>query len=252
MPSTSSITASLAACLAACGTPPPAPSAPRHDAAKPAPVADAWTDRARAQVVAVHMRDHYDDLRVMERHLVENDLDTVRDYAFSIAIDKGDPELDTWNAQLAAMRAAAYSLGTAEGQDEACRREPRLAAKCGECHRDSGAVPELEVAPLPPDEPNALARMDRHQWAADRLWQAMITSEDRAWRDGLDVLAATPLPTVELTTVAAPDAGPKIRELGLRMQRLAKQARTAGSLEDRATQYGEILVVCSRCHALAK
>jgi cytochrome c553 len=198
------------------------------------------------------MRDHYDDLRVIQRHLVEGDLDTVRDYAFSIAVDRPDPELAAWSGHLARMRAAAEALGMATGVGEAARREPLLAAVCGACHRETGTTADLEIAPLPPNDATALARMDRHQWAADRLWQALVMSSDRAWRDGLDVLAETPLPTIELITVAAPDAAPSIEQLGKRLQRMARRARSVGALERRAVEYGEILVVCASCHELAR
>lgn len=235
-----------------CCAGPARPQVHRDDAPGQATEPPAWTDETRAKVVAIHMRDHYDDLRVIERHLVDGDLDTVREYAFGLALDKGDPEISRWDARFGAMREAAYKLGSAAGLDEAAQREAQLAATCGSCHRETGAIPTFEPPPVPPDEPTALARMDRHQWAADRLWQAMITSADDAWRDGLDVLAVTPLPDGELTAVAAPSAKPAIRDLAESLQRLAKSARGAATLDERATRYGEILGVCVRCHAAAK
>ena len=33
--------------------------------------------------------------------------------------------------------------------------------------------------------------MARHQWAADRLWRALIVPSNQAWQDALDVLADT-------------------------------------------------------------
>jgi cytochrome c553 len=240
-----------ASCLAACAS---ASSPPLRldDAASGKLPTPAWSEDARAAAVAIHMRDRYEDLRVMERHLVEGDLDVVREYAFSLAVDKGDPEIAQWNDRFAAMRQAAYQLATSAGLEEAWQREPRLAATCGRCHRDAGAVLALETPPLPDDDGTSLARMDRHQWAADRLWQAMITSADDAWREALDVLAATPLPTAELATVAPEAAAPRIRSYGLQLMRLAKQSRSTTTLEERATRYGQILAVCTRCHLIAK
>jgi len=199
------------------------------------------------------MRDHYDDLKIMERHLVEGDLPTVRDYAFALAVERSDSELARWEDHLTRLRSAAEALGMAQGVAEAARRMPLLAAACARCHREAGAaIHGVDDAPAPVDGADAMSRMERHQWAADRLWLAMITSSDAAWGDGLSVLAETPLPTTELATVATPSAKPKIEKLSDQLQNLAKRARGAGSWDKRATEYGEILVVCAACHELAR
>ena len=80
--------------------------------------------------------------------------------------------------------------------------------------------------------------MTRHRWAADRLWEAVVGDSDDAWRQGLDVLAATPL---QLDAARAPIA----REL----QRMATTAlKTQHPSANRAGVYGEILVLCASCH----
>jgi cytochrome c553 len=198
------------------------------------------------------MRDRFEDLRWIERHLVDGEIDEARDYALKLAFDRDDAEIGAWADYLARMRAAATTLGTAGDLDDAARAEPRLAATCGKCHLATGTTPAIEIAALPDDDGSALGRMARHQWAADRLWEAMIVPSDTAWRDGLAVLAVTPLPTPKLATVAPESAHRRIADLGARLQRYAKQSRAAGSLDQRATEYGEILVVCASCHALAR
>jgi cytochrome c553 len=215
-------------------------------------VVTAPPDREPPTLLALHMRDRFSDLRWIERHLVDGELDEARDYAIKLAFDKDDAELGAWVDLLAKMRAAASALGTAGDLDDACRAEPRLAATCGHCHVATGTTPELVAVPLPDDDGTAFGRMARHQWAADRLWEAMIAPSDAAWREGLAVLAATPLPAAKLTTVAPESTHRKIAELGDRLQRYAKASRGAGSLDQRATEYGEILVVCAGCHALAR
>jgi hypothetical protein len=144
------------------------------------------------------MRDRYDALRIMEHHLVQGDLDTVREYAVGLALDRDAAGVEPWAAELARMRAAAHALGVAISVEEAAKREAALAASCGRCHLASGAGLDVVPRALSADEPTAIARMARHQWAADRLWQAMIVPSDRAWREGMEVLASTPLPPTEL------------------------------------------------------
>jgi hypothetical protein len=83
------------------------------------------------------------------------------------------------------------------------------------------------------------ARMTRHRWAADRLWEAIVGDSDDAWREGLDVLAATPLDF-------GVDRAPFAREL----QRIANNARRskAPAASTRAATYGELLVTCAGGH----
>jgi cytochrome c553 len=244
----------LAACIvvsAACASrsSPPAPAAPTTPTAAPRPV---LLDATRTDALALHMRDHYDDLQIIERHLVDGDLYTVREYAFALALERKTDGLDAWADELAAMRRAAYELGLADDVEDAAKREAALAVACSRCHVATGADLDVEPRPLPSDGTDALARMARHQWAADRLWQAMITQSDRAWREGMEVLAVTPLPTPELTVIAPPSARRQVHDLGAQLQRLARQARSIGSIDARGRHYGEILGVCAACHAAAK
>jgi hypothetical protein len=95
---------------------------------------------------------------------------------------------------------------------------------------------------VPPDRPTLDARMARHRWAADRLWEAVVGDDDDAWQEGLDVLAAPPL-ALDAERV------PFSRQL----QRLAKSGRlTKRPITNRAATYAEILVTCAGCHAKTK
>jgi len=151
-----------------------------------------------------------------------------------------DVGLAAWSAEAARASAAALALSDAASLDEACRLAPRVAQACGDCHRRAGTTPVRgPVPPPPPDDPTPRARMARHQWAADRLWEGLVWTSDRAWCAGLEVLAAAPLPSL-------PDVA------GARLQRLARAALDAASRDtpaDRASAYGELLVTCAGCHA---
>ena len=82
--------------------------------------------------------------------------------------------------------------------------------------------------------------MARHLWATDRLWEAMVGGNEPAWRDGLEVLAETPLPF----TPAGTDG------LARRLQDLAQdQLSRTTTLDERAAAYGELLRTCAGCHA---
>lgn len=204
----------------------------------------------RASLVQLHMADHYADLRLMERALVAGDLSAVRTYATALALDRSDPELAGWATSLERMREAAGALAAAADLATASRREAALAARCGACHLESGAqLPFADDGPLP-DDGTTPARMQRHQWAADRLWQALIAPSTTAWRDGLAVLADTPLPDSELGVDATRDTARRMGQLARRLQAAAVDADAITELERRAEAYGEVLATCAACHAL--
>ena len=198
----------------------------------------------RASMVRWHMQRHFEDLRTIERLLVGGRLDEAKTLAFMLTKPESDPGMAPWTAESRQVVEAARELVAARSIDEALRREARVAAACAECHGHTEQLPKFSRLPaLPPDQPTTAARMARHQWAADRLWEGMIGLSDGRWRAGLEVLAATPLP---------PAAVPGAPALAARLQRTAREAlerRTSDTLDDNARSYGDLLVTCAGCHA---
>ena len=119
----------------------------------------------------------------------------------------------------------------------------RVAAGCAWCHSRTQKLPVFpEPATAPSDDGTPRTRMARHQWAVDRLWEGMVGASDHHWRLGLNVLATTPLPFSPLTDAPA---------LAAQLQSYAQHAiatQTTESLEERAREYGEMLVTCAACH----
>jgi cytochrome c553 len=193
-------------------------------------------------MVRFHMHENFDLLRAIEKLLVRGKLDEVRLLARGIAEAPDEPGMAAWAKQAALVRERAAALATAPDAAEACRREARLAIACAGCHVDAGAAPEFQSpGQAPPDLPTIEARMRRHLWATDRLWEGIVGAADDAWRQGLDVLAATPLSSVQDV-----DGG-----FARRLQQLADRARVqqaTATATDRAHSYGEILTTCTGCH----
>jgi cytochrome c553 len=195
-------------------------------------------------MVRYHMHENFGLLRSIELLLVHGKLDDAKAFARMVADAPDEPGLEPFAKRAAAVRERAASLADAPGIDEACRREARLAAACADCHADAGVLPEFAKPPsIPPDLDTVKARMARHLWATDRLWEGVVGQSDESWRAGLDVLAAAPLPWSVM------DAGRDALARGL--QQAADAARTAPA-SDRPRRYGEILVVCAACHAASK
>ena len=199
-------------------------------------------------IVRFHMYRNFDLMRAIERLLVRGNLEEARALASSMASIPEPAALEVWARQLALVDRRATELAGARFVDDACRRAARLAAACASCHLETDAVAAFARVPdLPADQPTVEARMARHRWAADRLWEGMVGYADGPWRAGLDVLAETPLPFGVI--------GEHRIMLGRRIQVLAAEARrqpTADhdSLEKRTETYGEILATCAGCHAI--
>jgi cytochrome c553 len=221
----------------AAGPRPPVPAPP----SRPPPSAQFEHD----MMVRYHMHGNLDLMRAIERLLLRGKLDESRELARAIAAAPTDPDLGAWAAQAATVRERAAALAAAPGLDEACRRVARLAEACASCHVETRVQPELRTPPpVPPDKDTLAARMARHRWAADRLWEGMVGGDDGPWRAGLAVLAATPLRWPELS---------ERRSFARLLQQLADQARqraSTDSLADRARSYGDLLVTCAACHTM--
>jgi len=197
----------------------------------------------RDMLVRFHMHQSFDLVRAIEKLLVRGNLEDARAFARAIAEAPEEPGLGPWARQAALVRERAGALAGATTLEDACRGEARLAAACASCHVDAGVQPDFRSIQPPPDRPTVDARMARHQWATGRLWEGLIGvgGADAAWRDGLDVLASTPLPAPQLARA----------DLARRLQQLADGARQRSrtdTLADRARTYGELLATCAGCH----
>lgn len=196
----------------------------------------------RDDLQRLHMHENFDLLRAIERLLIVGKLDEAKRFAAAIAEAPDSPAHGPWAAHVVAVRDKAAALARASTLDQAVRLEAALAGACGGCHVDTGVAPDFRVFPAPPDKATLEARMLRHRWAADRMWEGIIGGADEPWRAGLDVLAAKPL---DWGTASA-DRAVHAKKL----QRLADQARKQKSptVATRTAAYGEILATCASCH----
>jgi len=140
------------------------------------------------------------------------------------------------------MRVVARSLLRSGSTEDAARCASEIAAACGRCHGAAGVKP-FPAAAAPPDPgPGLVAHMERRLWAVDRMWEALIASDDARWADGASALdGVSPLEGETPDSPAVP--------LALRLRELAIEAPGTVS-ERRAVVYGSVLSTCAGCHAL--
>lgn len=195
-------------------------------------------------MVRFHMHENFDLLRAIQKLLLRGKREEAVALAAAIAEAPDEPGLGELTVHATRVRELAAALARAPTVDEACAREARLAVACNGCHVATGVVPVLSSLPaLPPDKPTVEARMARHVWATDRLWEAAVGGGDEPWVKGLEILSAAPIPfRASMDDRVA---------LAKQLQRLATTAlkrKTTDTWNDRARVYGEILSVCATCH----
>src|SRR4051812_3341410 len=184
----------------------------------------------RDMLVRFHMHENYGLVRAIDHLLVRGKLDEAKELARGLAASPDEPGLSAFAAQTAAVREQAAALTNATTAEAALRALTKAGAACASCHAASGTLPDLGTPPVaPPDRATIDARMARHRWATDRLWEGVMGLSDEAWTAGLDVLVATPLPASELAAVRQPFART--------LQRDARRAKLVKASE-RAAAYG--------------
>ena len=233
----------LAACTAGHAEPAPRPAG--KPAPRPAPSPDPTAERfEHDMLVRMHMHENFGLLHAIERLLIRGKLDDARRLAESIGAAGDGPSHGPWAAHAVAVRERATELARAPSIDVACRRAGAVAAACAGCHAELDAMPELRPpSATPPDRPTIEARMLRHRWASDRLWEGLVTNGDDAWRSGLDILAAAPL---DWAAIAPASRAGLARQLQQQAARARRQA--PDGIRERAAAYGEMLATCAGCH----
>jgi len=196
----------------------------------------------RRDVTRYHMARHFGDLQDITHMLLAGKLEDARTRAFLLTRPPKDEGLALLAPQAQAVEDAASQLVEAPSIAEACRLTAKVAQACAGCHVQ---IPKrLLAAPAPEEpspEPTLAVRMQRHAWAADRLWEGVVMGDRLRWRQGLEVLAMRPVPMPKGDGLARRLQAQAIDSLG----RLEQQTDTYAT---RAQAYGEILVTCSSCH----
>lgn len=213
----------------------PAATPPESNASEPAPR------------TAETMREHFDAVDSIKAALVDGDLVTAQREVARIVGHPVDRELAAWQPHVEQMREIGRELQRATDVRAASMAAARLGAACGSCHVALGHRPELKTAPEPAAGDPLQAEMQRHQWAADRMWEGLVAPSDELWRSGAEVLAEPSLfGDPEPTDLSIVD------RLAAEVSGLAERAQTASTQKERAEIFGEALGTCGQCHRLIR
>lgn len=224
----------------------PAPaSTPPHSAAPAASSKQA----PQHEEIGAFMADHFMVVTWARDCVISGNLEALReplrelgDYQYKTVA------LGAWMPFVADLQEAALLTADAETLDLAASGVATMARVCGDCHQAKAAGPKFPHAKRDRERGSAESleeRMQRHIWAADRMWEGLTAPSDTAWIAGAKALADAPAgaPTTPKDlppqVVAALD---EVRQVGTR-------ALDAATLRDRADVFGMFLSTCANCHS---
>lgn len=229
-------TVALVLALAACGgteAPPAAPEPAAEPAAEP------------EEIVPTHMVEHYMRLTGAREALIRGDLQGAQAQLRWIAEHEPTDDMEgSFRVSVERMKAAARAGAYAQTAQGVGRGIAAAASTCGECH---AAQPEPVVfyeVPPPPKKEGLLSEMDRHMWAAERMWHGLIGPSDGAWAEAAEVLATAPLYSAPEGKVMGDEATAFARQV----HDAGTGTLTAASPAERIELYGDFLSACAECH----
>ena len=202
------------------------------------------------EALLARMHRQFDDVRAIHRALVFGDLPAARRRARALARMPRPEGLVEGEAAVERIRRTARRLGTARSQVEARRRLAAIAVACAGCHEDVADASRFLWAPEPEDDGSAAARMARHRWASESAWMGLVAPSDRRWREGMDALAAIPLPVEAIS-----DDRERYPTIERWSRELAARAARARQLDDqgaRGRALAGLTELCVACHAVTR
>jgi len=150
-----------------------------------------------------------------------------------------------WQQPLRDLVEGAASGSESTTDDELARSIAEAGRACGSCHGAIGGGPTFD----PVDVPGEDDVMGRHIWAADRMWESLITPDAQAWTRAREVLGPVDERAAQLYADVPLAVRAEAAQQRSRLHALA-QAGTSASDTDRAEVYGAVLVTCVECHGL--
>lgn len=186
------------------------------------------------------MSEHFVQSEQIRNALILGELDDAREPAQWLIDNLITEDVPVrWRPHVPDVRKAAELVVEAQSIAQAAAAAGLMAHECGECHDAIGVDVTPAERPTPLKDDTTFAQMDRHAWAAERMWDGLIAPRDDVWVEGATMMRDAPLhPSV------APEP---ITSLGAQVHTLAEAAIDLPAA-DRAEQYGKIITTCAGCH----
>jgi cytochrome c553 len=195
------------------------------------------------------MGEHFTHVKSIQEAVIGGNLDGLMEPAKWMTEHQIAEGLPTgWEPHVAEMKRASQAVGESPDLAAAAAATASMAKTCGVCHEAMSTTPQFSVGSPPPDDTGTVPHMVGHMWAADRMWEGLITPSGESWTNGVEVLAGAPLHSEDLSDDA--EMKGELEALAKQVHELATKGREAESLDDRAELYGKFLATCAECHQM--
>lgn len=193
------------------------------------------------------MQAHFEDALLIRNAIIAGQPEEATDPAFVLAHIEDLDELPSgWRGLVERMQDDASRIEDSTSAAQAAAATADLGVACGLCHRRFGG-PKASAEPAPAAAATLEARMARHVWATERLWEGLYVPSSDAWDAGARALAIEAFPPEIL-----PGADVHARSAAGDFGKLAARAAAKKTTDERAALYAELLVTCGTCHRAMK
>lgn len=228
--------------------PPPLPddeAAEALDDSDPPPTAASDPSSPATQL---HMHGRYGRVEGVRDALVVGDLVVAKRHAKGLETPLSPEEVpERVEGMRDVVPARSRTLRRASSLAQGARAFAQLMLACGQCHERAEVRWPWDAPALP--EGNSLQQhMDRHAWAADRMWEGLMLGDVERFDSGARQLAEAPLTPEALQGTHEARVG----ALAQRVHRRARQAPRAKDMAERSAIYGDVLAACADCHTRAR
>lgn len=202
----------------------------------------------RTAQAAPHMKEHFDQVGVMQNAVIRGDLEALREPAKFMAEHKAAGMPPKAATQILAMQTAARRAAEASDINMAANAVATMASTCGTCHRATETVVKPAAPADPPKTEDLAAHMLAHQQAVEYLYQGLIAPSDDLWQKGAQLLRASPMQKEKFP--ADEKLTDDIRAFEAKTHQFADMAHKAGDPKTRVGVYGAVIASCAGCHGL--
>ncbi len=193
------------------------------------------------------MRAHAKDAELIRRAIIKGEPQEAGKPADSLIHLLDEEQLpSSWNAPVERMLASTRRVKDSSDTAGAAAALADVGTSCGWCHQRLGG-PSPSFSEAPEDDGSLAARMRRHVWATERLWEGLYAPSSRAWKAGAQVLknASFPKEVLDKGGVYAKSAAKEFGKVAVRIPKVHRST-------DRAAVYAELLGTCASCHQAIK
>ena len=196
--------------------------------------------------ITEHMHYHHDAMIDIQQAIIAGSLDRTREPTRWLLEHEQPAGLPAaGDAFVVAMREAAEGVLNAETLEAAAEATSQMGLACGNCHLANEIVVEFDEAKQPSDQIKDKPHMQRHQWAADRMWEGLIGPSEFAWNRGANLLFESP---IKPDVLASHGGGDEVVGMSRRIHQLAGNASVVTDPSERAEIYAEFIANCGSCH----